>query len=92
MGRAFSEDGELLAFHCSSSVNWSKHDMGLISDWKHGIYKEKYPDGYELEWIDYEDLETHPGYLEALRLSQLRNDVDENEVETKNYSGIGSIG
>ena len=60
IGVATSEDGEVLCTHYSSGVNWSKHDMGLTSDWKHEIYDEKYPDGYELIWVDIEDVKTHP--------------------------------
>jgi hypothetical protein len=49
---ALSEDGNGLAGHLSSNEGWAKHDIGINSDWKHEKYKEKYPDGYELIWID----------------------------------------
>lgn len=49
---ALSEDGEFLAGHVSSSEGFAKHDIGLTSDWKHDAYKERYPDGYELVWVD----------------------------------------
>ena len=51
MGYAFSEDKELIASHVSSGINWTKHDMGITSDWKQAYYKEKYPEGYELVWL-----------------------------------------
>jgi len=70
IGYALAEDGECIANHLSSGVNWSKHDMGLTSDWKHEDYEKKYPDGYELEWIDYGDLDTHVGYQKAYALNQ----------------------
>ena len=41
----------VIASHFSSGQNWCMHDMGITSDWKHNIYKEKYPDGYELIWL-----------------------------------------
>lgn len=75
-GYALAEDGECIACHFSSGVNWSKHDMGLTSDWKHDTYDKKYPDGYELEWIDNADLDTHAGYLEAYRLNQHVGDAN----------------
>lgn len=65
VGYALCEDGHCLARHFSSGVDWSKHDMGITSDWKHNIYKEHCPEGYDLEWIDYEDLDSHEGYLAA---------------------------
>lgn len=62
-GSALSEDGEFLAGHCSSSEGWAKHDMGLTSDWKHEHYRERYPGGFELEWVD--DAKTHAGVQAA---------------------------
>ena len=67
MGYALAEDGEGLASHYSSSVSFSKHDMGLTSDWKHENYKAHYPDGFELEWIDEADLGKHEGFQAALK-------------------------
>ena len=37
--------------HWSTSEPWCKHDMGITSDWKHDIYNELYPNGYELVWL-----------------------------------------
>ena len=52
MGYAADENGHYLASHLSSGKTWSKHDMGLTSDWKHDHYAKRYPDGFELVWID----------------------------------------
>ena len=71
LGRAMAEDGTGLASHLSSGPNYSKHDMGLTSDWKHEIYNEKYPDGFELEWIDEENLDDHEGFGAAYELNQM---------------------
>jgi hypothetical protein len=49
---AISEDGDCLAGHVSSNASWAKHDIGVTSNWKHEHYKEKYPDGYEVIWVD----------------------------------------
>ena len=51
-GYALCEDGALLAKHTSSNKTFSKHDMGLTSDWNHDSYKEHCPEGFELEWVD----------------------------------------
>jgi len=69
-GRALAEDGTGLDGHLSSNETFSKHDMGLTSIWKHEIYREHYPNGYELEWIDAKDLDTHEGFQKALKLNQ----------------------
>ena len=62
-GAAIAEDGTpLKAGHCSSSEEWLRHDMGADgrSDWKHKIYREHYPDGFQVEWVSYADTKTHP--------------------------------
>lgn len=64
---SLGNDGQGLAGHMSSSIDWAKHDIGLTSDWKHDIYKMKYPDGYELEWID--DTKNHKEFQKALELN-----------------------
>ncbi len=50
VGYAQAEDGEILVAHVSSSEAFSKSDIGFISNFKHEIYKEKYPEGFELFW------------------------------------------
>jgi hypothetical protein len=49
---ALAEDGNVLAGHTSSNEYWAQHDIGINSDWKHEKYKEHFPDGYELIWLD----------------------------------------
>lgn len=73
MVMAMSEDGDCLAEHCSSSYAWARHDIGFESDWKHDIYKTKYPEGYELEWVD--DPKSHPGLMTAYALNQKKGAI-----------------
>jgi hypothetical protein len=52
MGYAIDFEKKLIiGEHFSSGVNWTKHDMGITSNWKHDTYKEYAPDGYELIWL-----------------------------------------
>lgn len=67
---AIAEDGTPLAGHCSSSIGFAKHDMGIGSDWKHELYKKHYPDGFEIEWVD--DVDAHPACLAAIALANER--------------------
>lgn len=78
IGYALSEDGKCLASHLSSSVDFSKHDMGLTSNWKHEYYKE-YDQNYELEWIDEDKLDAHPGYISALAKNHARYEQEQKE-------------
>ena len=64
-GHAIAEDGTGLAGHISSNESWAKLDM--TSDYKKKDYAEHYPDGYEIEWIDYDDLEGHAAFNHAFR-------------------------
>lgn len=73
IGYALGEDGQGLASHLSSNVEFSKHDMGLTGDWKHDHYAKCYPEGYELEWVD--DPETHEGWLKAVALNKAKQEV-----------------
>ena len=72
MGYALGEDGQGLASHLSSGIGYSKHDMGLTSDWKHDIYKETYPQGYELVWID--DPDNSEEWKKAISLNKTKKE------------------
>ena len=68
LGFAMAETGKAFASHLSSSVYWSKHDMGLTSNRKHEFYDKYYPDGYELVWLD--NPETDEGWNIAFERNQ----------------------
>ena len=62
---ALSESGIGLGSHCSSSVEFAKHDIGYEnSDWKHDTYNKEYPNGWELIWVD--NVENHAGLKLAI--------------------------
>lgn len=67
---AMAEDGTVLASHCSSSEGWAKHDIGMgDSTWKHDAYRARYPDGFELVWID----DATPGVHAGLDAAYAKN-------------------
>ncbi len=70
IGYALAEDGHCIGQHLSSNFMFSQHDMGLTSDWKHDNYDKHYPEGYDLEWINEEDLDNHQGWLDAIKLNK----------------------
>lgn len=72
--QALTEGGKFIAGHISSNERWARHDIGITSDWKHEIYEEEYPDGYELEWVD--DPINHAGILEAYEKHKKLNKKD----------------
>lgn len=50
---ALAEDGTFLAAHASSNEGWARRDIGLDgSTRKHDNYATKYPEGFEVVWLD----------------------------------------
>ena len=79
IGCALAEDGRGLASHLSSNVDFSKHDMGLTSDWKHEHYAKVFPQGYELVWID--NPETDARWQAALVKNRALKKENENHAD-----------
>jgi hypothetical protein len=67
---AVAEDGNCIAGHLSSTLSYAKHDIGINSDWKHEQYYAKYPDGFELVWLDTDETIGHTGFQVALALNR----------------------
>lgn len=67
---ALAEDGTHLAGHCSSSEGWAKHDIGMNSEWKHEQYYKHYPDGFELVWLERDELDMNREFLKAIELNK----------------------
>ena len=65
---ALAEDGYCLAGHISSNKGFAKHDIGITSNWKHELYDEHYPNGYELIWLD------NPETNEEFKLAAKKNE------------------
>ena len=76
-GMALAEDGTYLAGHISSNEGWFRHDMGLTSDWKHEVYNEYCPNGYEL--VEVENPRDHKGLQAAYKLNQEKKVVEQPE-------------
>jgi hypothetical protein len=49
---ALSEDGRIVAWHPSKNEEFAKRDIGINSLLKHRVYKNIYPQGYKLIWLD----------------------------------------
>lgn len=51
IGCAIDNNKTLIAKHVSSNLDFVMQDMGVTSELKHDIYKNKYPHGYEIVWL-----------------------------------------
>ncbi len=67
---ALAEDGTPLTEHLSSMVGFAKDDIGFSTNIKNDIYERKYPNGYELVWIDRIEMETSKDFLKAMEIAQ----------------------
>lgn len=56
LSEAYAEDGELLAYHLSSTREWAVYDMSPAR--KGRVYLRKYPGGFDYEWVN--DPDNHP--------------------------------
>lgn len=65
VGVAIGEDGSFLASHLSSNDYYLKFDMGVTSEIKHDIYKQHYPNGFEILFVS--QPREHAGLSEALQ-------------------------
>jgi hypothetical protein len=68
---ALAEDGDGLVSHYSSE-GFAKIDIGLTSESHHEKYCAKYPDGFELIWVEDKDFDSNKEVHEAYKLSFLR--------------------
>lgn len=66
---ALAEDGHVLGGHISSSVAFGKRDIGYLPgtflERRHEQFKQHYPDGFEVVWID--SPESDERYIAAVK-------------------------
>lgn len=57
-----SEDGKWLGGHICSSEAYMPHDLGVLEGTRpdrHETFKEHYPDGYRMEFVGYDEFNSH---------------------------------
>jgi len=87
--KAISEDGIILASHISSGVPFAKHDIGIMSTWKHDRYRAYYPEGFEIKWVDdSDDPKVHPEFLIAIE-KYCGYSMEEYEIKFKPLQRLG---
>lgn len=67
---ALAEDGTGLTGHVCSSHGFIGHDMGFTSNWKRDHYDKHYPDGWELEYVEVHDIDSHARLQRAFELNR----------------------
>lgn len=68
-------DGTYLGGHLCSAEGYMEHDLGVLEgtrDDRHEGFKKHHPAGYRMEFVSGDEVRTHAGLLEAVRLHQLK--------------------
>lgn len=79
---AIAEDGVILGSHWCSHEGYVPGDLGVTPGSRpdrHETYKKHYPDGYEMEFVSSDEVDTHEGLQEAIRLNNLSSEEDDDE-------------
>lgn len=74
-GVLLAEDGECLGGHLCSSEGYMPYDLGIIEGARpdrHEMFREKYPDGYRMDFVGMAELDAHPGLDAAYKAHQAR--------------------
>lgn len=70
-----SEDGEELGGHTCSDESYMPADLGILDGTRpdrHEKFREKYPDGYRMEFVRRSECEAHDGLNRALEAHDKR--------------------
>ncbi len=81
-GLLISEDGHALGSHICSSEGWMLQDLGILEGTRpdrHEGFRQKYPDGYRMDFVPYSDVPGHAAIQEAFRLNDLMRPPEDTE-------------
>lgn len=76
-GVLLAQDGTYLGGHVCSSEGYMPHDLGVLEGARpdrHETFQKHYPDGYRMEFVRGEDVRTHDGLGDAIKLNNAQAD------------------
>jgi hypothetical protein len=77
---AIAEDGTVLGGHICSHEGYMAHDLGMIEGTRpdrHETFREHYPNGYRMEFVPSEAMESHPGLNAAIAANKAKQVKDQ---------------
>lgn len=84
-GQLISQDGMGLGGHLCSSEGFMYGDLGVLSRRRadrHATFREYYPDGYRMDFVPLDEVETHEGLKRAYELNEkLAEEARQEETE-----------
>ena len=78
-GVLISDQGEILGSHCCSHEDYMPHDLGTLEGTRpdrHEVFREKFPEGYRMEFVGYDEAKSHAGLQEAFKLHEKESEQD----------------
>ena len=70
------EDGTSLGSHLCSHEGYMTHDLGILDGSRpdrHEEFQKHYPDGYRMDFVPLDDVESHEGLAKAFKAYDERN-------------------
>lgn len=78
-GVLIAEDGEVLGGHICSGEGFMYGDLGILEGHRpdrHATFREKYPDGYRMDFVPSSEVMTHAGLSAACDANQKRTPTE----------------
>ena len=72
-GQLIAEDGTGLGGHLCTHEGFMLGDLGIRNGSRtdrHETFKKHYPDGYRMDFVSYNDVDSHEALLEAFELNK----------------------
>jgi hypothetical protein len=92
---AIAEDGTCLGGHCCSHEGYMEGDLGIIEgarpDRHANDYQKHHPDGYRMEFVPSEEIESHEGLKAAFARNQEKAVLDPSVPKQENGLGDESL-
>jgi hypothetical protein len=79
-GCLLADDGEALGGHCCSNEGFMYGDLGILEGSRpdrHETFRRHYPDGYRMDFVAGDDVQTHPGLEAAHQKHIAKNEARE---------------
>lgn len=84
-----AEDGVCLGGHACSHEAYMRHDLGILEGTRpdrHEMFREHYPDGYRMDFVEAQHVRDHPGLEAAYQRNQAKC-LMENAIEPPTIEG-----
>ncbi len=85
-GQLLAEDGEPLGGHVCSDEIYMEGDLGVHKGSRpdrHETFRKHYQDGYKMEFVSFDDVESHSGLMAAIKKCEEKYPKEKDDVVQK---------